>query len=440
MKKIFLALALAASVFTVSAEAQVKSVAAAKAAVEKAEKPTTNPKKNVKPDVWIKYGKALLDANGAPAGNLWVGMSRQEVQLVGFRAAPLSESQIEVNGETLVKVVYDELNLYFNAAGQLQVIEVTKPVVENAIDLAYDAYAKAAELDTDSKKVKDITEGLRQVNAKYTDEAYNAYSLGDANAASVYFEKAAKAAATAPLSQLDSNSVYNAAFTAWGADNLDRAKKLFIEGIEAGYAGVDGESYAKLADIATRQSNPTEAKNFLEDGFKAFPNSQSILVGLINYYISSNEDPERLFVLLDEAKKNEPNNVSLYYVEGNINKQLGKGDAAVAAYRKCAEINPEYEFGYIGEGIYWYDLAVELQTKASEEMDDAKYMALLGEFEAALKNCIAPFESAFEVTKDNEIKVSVAEYLKNAAFRFREDADYQAKYDKYDKYIIENAQ
>ena len=65
-------------------------------------------------------------------------------------------------------------------------------------------------------------------------------------------------------------------------------------------------------------------------------------------------------------------------------------------------------------------------------MDNDKYMALMGEFEKALKGCIEPFEKAFEMVKDDEIKANLAEYLKNACFRFRnESAEFQAKYDKY---------
>ena len=95
-------------------------------------------------------------------------------------------------------------------------------------------------------------------------------------------------------------------------------------------------------------------------------------------------------------------------------------------------MNPEYEWGYIGEGIHFYNLAVSLQEKASNELDDAKYMALMGEFENSLKACIPAFEKAFELTKDEEIKVNVAEYLKNACYRFISEGDeYKAKYDKY---------
>ena len=80
----------------------------------------------------------------------------------------------------------------------------------------------------------------------------------------------------------------------------------------------------------------------------------------------------------------------------------------------------------------FYNKAVELQDAASNEFDDAKWQVLQAEFEKNLKGCIEPFEKAFEITKDESIKSNVAEYLKNACFRFRtESQDYMTKYEKY---------
>ncbi len=432
MKKIFLVLAIVASMQAFDAQAQVKNPAAAKSAVEKAEAATTNPKQAVKPAVWIKYGHALLDAYNAPAGNVWTGMTRQELQVIGGGEQPQSESAVEVGGRQMTKVAYANKNLYFNENGLLELIEVTRPVVDGALDKALAAFREAAKLDAKNQKKKDLCNSFKDVADKYSNDAYTAYSFGRMDEASSFFEKAADAAASAPLSQVDTNSIYNAGFTAWAAGSNERAKGFFDKCLGIGYAGTDGDAYAKLADICDKLGDKAAAKDYLEQGFKLYPQSQSILVGLINYYISSGEQTDRLFELLDEAKKNEPDNASLYYVEGNINEKLGKGDEAVAAYRKCAEINPKYEYGYIGEGIHFYNLAVDIQEKASLEADDAKYMAMMGEFETALKSCIAPFEKAFELSSDPEVKSSVAEYLKNACFRFRtESPEMQAKYEKY---------
>ena len=431
MKKIFAIIAIAATMFAVNAQAQTKSVAAAKSAVEKALAATENAKQNTKTATWLKYGQTLMDAYNAPAGNAWVGMSAQELQVLSAGERPTSETQVELAGEPMLKQTYANKNLYFNQAGQLALIEVTQPVVEGALDKAVDAFAKAAELDTKGQKTKEISSALEDISSKYTDEAYNAYTMGKFSESSVLFEKAVKAAGTAPLSQIDTNAIYNAGHTAWNALEFDRAKGFFKQCLDLGYLN-KGETYAKLADIADRQGDKAAAKKYLEEGTAKFPESESLLIGLINYYMSSGENTDELFNLFKKAQAAEPNNASLYYVEGNARKQLGQNEEAIAAYDKACQVNPNYEWGFIGKGIALYDMAVDLQDKASQEMNDAKYMALMGEFEKALKGCIEPFEKGFELTKDPEIKRSIAEYLKNACFRFRsEGEEFQAKYDKY---------
>ena len=84
----------------------------------------------------------------------------------------------------------------------------------------------------------------------------------------------------------------------------------------------------------------------------------------------------------------------------------------------------------------YYNLAIELQDKAANEFDDAKYQAILVEFEQALMNALEPFEKAYAVSKDESLKVNVAEYLKNIYYRFiSKGAEYEAGYNKYDEVV-----
>ena len=428
MKKILLALAVLASMQV--ANAQVKSAADAKKAVEAAEAAASNEKKAVKTATWLKLGQEYVKAYDAPTGNIIPGSSKTELALMMGSEKPVSTEAVEIQGTPYTKEVYADKNLYFNANGQLAVIEVTKPVYADALEKAIAAYQKAYDLDASHAKSKDIAAAFDLIGQKYNTEAYNKYTLGDLASASKYFEKAAEVEALAPLSKIDTTSIYNAGFTAWATKDMSKAKELFEKCYNLGYYYEGGEVFAKLADVDTLNT-----KKYLEEGFEKFPQSQSILIGLINYYLKSNESTDRLFELLDKAKANEPNNASLYYVEGNIRSQLGDTENAVKAYRKCAEINPEYEYGFIGEGTMYYNKAIEVQTKAQDELDDTKYMALVKEFEEDLKACIPAFEKAFEVTKSEQVKAGVAEYLKNAYYRFRDEgADYMAGYEKYSTY------
>ncbi|MGM9749161.1 MAG: tetratricopeptide repeat protein [Candidatus Cryptobacteroides sp.] len=433
MKKIFIALALLLS--TQMIDAQVKSAADARKAVEAAEAAAANPKKATKVATWLKVASTYVDAYSSPAGNGWVGAGQQELQLLMNGAKPVAVETVVLNGEPYTKEVYATSNYYYNRAGVLSIIEVTSPVYEDALAKALAAYSEAYKVDEKGSKKKDIVLGLQNVAQKYLDEGMTNYMLGDLKKASVCFENAAAAAATEPCSSVDSTAIYNAGFTAWMTGENERAKGFFEKCLDVKYYE-DGEVYAKLADVYTKLGNKEAAKNTLESGFTAFPQSQSILIGLINYYIESNENTDRLFELLDEAKKNEPTNASLYYVEGNIHKQLKNYDAAVASYYKASEINPEYEFGYIGAGILYYEQAVEIQEKAQTEFDDAKYMKLVEEFENALINAIDPFEKAYAVSKDQSIKVNIAEYLKNIYYRFRDkDQKYADGYAKYEQVV-----
>ena len=83
-------------------------------------------------------------------------------------------------------------------------------------------------------------------------------------------------------------------------------------------------------------------------------------------------------------------------------------------------------------------MALDIQEKASSEPDDNKYMELAAQLNDCLKKAIEPFERAFSITDDVEIKRGCAEYLKNIFFRFRDEKpEYQANYDKYRKFAEE---
>ena len=434
MKRILIALAVLLSVQV--ADAQTKTPAAAKKALDSAVEASKDAKKATKVATWTKLATSYMDAYNAPAGNAWLGATKQELQLLMGGQQPTSVENVLVGGEQLVKEVYADKEFYFNGGGQLVIIKVTAPVVEDALGGAVEAYKKAYEVDVKKSKAKDISTGLSDIARKYLDEGMNAYSFGDLAKASELFEKAALTSAVEPLAVVDTTALYNAGYTAWAAGNYERAKGFFEKCLDAKYYYEGGEVYAKLGDVYAKLGDAKKGAEVLEQGFVMFPQSQSILIGLINYYITSGEDTDRLFVLIDEAKKNEPDNASLYYVEGNIYKELKNVEKAVESYYKCAEINPDYEFGYIGAGILYYEQAVELQEKASNELDDAKYNELLKQMEQSLFNALEPFEKAYAVSKDNQLKVSIAEYLKNIYYRFSSNGpEYEAGYKKYDEVV-----
>ena len=439
MKRIFIALAVLLAVQV--ADAQVKSYDAAKKAVEAAEEAAQNPKKNTKVATWLKLATTYMDAYEAPAGNVLVNSPRVQLQMMMGNEKPQSAENVVIEGMNFKKEVYANKNLYFDEGDVLRIIEVTNPVFEDPLAKALEAYVKAYEVDAKKSKEKDIKEGIQSIAQRYFNDGMNQYSLGEYKKAGELLGKAALASETAPNSVVDTTSLYNAGYIFWASKDYETAKAYFEKCLANNYYYENGEVYAKLGDVYFNLGDKAKGVETLETGFVKFPQSQSILIGLINYYLESGENTDRLFELIAEAKKNEPENVSLYYVEGNIYKQLGNFEKAVEAYKQCAVVNPNYDFGYHGLGALYYDRAVELSEKASQELDDAKYAALVKEYEQVLLNAIEPFEKAFEVTSNADVKINCAEYLKNIYYRFSSVEDkYMQGYRKYDTYVKENAQ
>ena len=454
MKKIIFALVVLLSVQF--ANAQVKPAATAKKAVESAQAASQDAKKATKVATWLKLAKSYMDAYNSPKGNamnmLGMGVGQQEVALQLAGEKPTATENVVLGGEACIKEVYATRDYVYNSKGQFVTIIVTKPVVEDALAGALEAYKKAYEVDAKQSKIKDITEGIAAVSNSYLDDGMTAYMLGDNATASKYFGLAAEASLVEPYNKLNTEALYNAGYTALASGNVEQAKNYYEKCLEHNYYYENGEVFAKLGEIYTNLEQPAKACEILEQGFMKYPQSQSILIGLINYYLQSKKDTGRLFELIAAAKANEPSNASLYYVEGNIYNELRQAvkadeegaeakkqeyfDAAIKAYEECVKVNPEFEFGYIGKGIQYYNYAVELQDKASNEFNQAKYEALLAEMEKALENALEPFEQAYNVSKDNALRVNVAEYLKNINYRFySRGAEYEAAYNKYNEIV-----
>lgn len=436
MKKLLLALALACTMQVAFAQ---KSDADMQKAVDKAVAASLDAKKAEKAATWVNLGKAYLTAYVNPTASVTPGVDRATWDLMSTKEKPMAEEAVTINGASYNKLVYSHMDVYFNAAGQLEFAVVTKPSVEgDLLGEAAKAYVKAFELGA---KEKDVNDRLTEIVNHYNNAAYNAYTLGDMEKACKNFQGAANVAYMAPCTAPGDDSAFNAALTAASIQDYDTALKYYQICLDHNY-GDNGDVHARIADVYGALNLPAKQKEILEEGFAKYPENQAIIIGLINYAESNNEDPNYVLSLLDKAKENDPNNASIYGVEGNILSEMKRYDEAEKAFRTATEKDPSYHYALYAWGKMWYERAVEFQVAADElplTAPQREYDAIIKNRDEAVAKCIEPLEKCFNESSEIDYKVACAEYLRRAYYQLSGSTnDYKAKSDFYKEFAESN--
>lgn len=431
MKKLVLAIALVCSLQLAYAQ---KPDADMQKAVDKALAATQDAKKAVKPATWTKLGEAYMKAYQNPTSNITMGIDKQTFQMMSSEK-PRSVSAVEIEGTPLEKWSLSHVDVFFNQSGMLVMVMVTRPSVPgDLLGEAAKAYSKAFEL---GGKEKDIAPKLGEIEEGYINDALNAYRMKDMAKASDLFLGANAVSLLPPSAGENFEAAYNAAFTAMSVKNYERAESLLNRCLEGGYHS-DGNVYANLADCALAKADTTAAKSMLATGLTAYPNNAVILTNLINLYLSTNEDPEKIVELLDEAKKMLPDNASLYFVEGNIYIKTKSYEKAVNAYQKGLEVDPNYDMCYYGIANVSVEKAKDLEAEreALDLRNYKKYDELTDKLNEVYAEAIPSFEKCYDASKDAQVKSVAATYLKQLTFLLRnKDPKYKEAYEKWDAIV-----
>ena len=342
MKQILLTVAMLAVAVVAGAQNKNQLLSS----IEKAEAATQNEKKASNPNTWIKYGDALYKAYEAMVSpDYRVGWSATEVAMFNTQQ-PLSNEQKEINGVQYYIEHYAVRDLYYNLNTQaLDAIIITQPISDdNLLAEARDAYLKAAELDAKGSKTKVLTEKLMNVQGRFVEYASGNYALGNYEVAAENFENSLSCVDNPVINKVDTMMVYNTGLMYNAIGDNDKAKEYYTQCIDLGY-DANGEISSSLAAILMAEGDTEGAKACLNAAFQKYPASQSVLVALINLYIESNDDPQKILDLIHAAQANEPTNPTLVYAEGNVYFNTGDFEKAIEYYNRSYEMDSTYVYG-----------------------------------------------------------------------------------------------
>ena len=265
----------------------------------------------------------------------------------------------------------------------------------NALEDAKAAYLKAYNLEINPKKKGAVAPNLEVLQGYFFNEGLSRFQNEKWAEAYVKFNEAVNIneflLANNLTKTIDSGAYFATAVAANNAGLLDKAKPLLEKLIALKYN--NKAVYESLADIYNKENNP-DFITIVNEGLKLFPDSKSLQVSKLNYYIEKGKTNEAI-AEIQTALDAEPDNYLLLFNMAVLQEQLKNYDDAIAYYEKTITAKPDFMDAYFNAGAMFYNKAIEINK------------VIIADEPASIDSTIAEF-----VTKDVVSLDEIREALK----------------------------
>ena len=432
MKRIITLVAALAIISAPAATAQKISSDAHKAKLEKSNADIANPKKAAKSATWYNRGKICVDAIVAPTKDIFSGLDANMLQ-ISLGTAPI---EVKDNIHSFEWVDVHTKN------GKVVAWAVKKQVLDNAYEIAKEAFLKAYELDPASApKIKTALEVL--VN-HYSELGSVSLDITEYKTAIDVYMKAVGLQENPAIGKVDPRYYFFAgqlaAFLgAQDAQYFVDGEKYLNKANELGYSDEQGNLYYFLfhcyyGQRAANKENIVKAKNALLEGIEKYPRNERIMEGLIQLYTSEEGvgDPADLVERIDKMLTEKQDNADLWFARGQVFFKLKNFDECIKSFLKINDLKPnDYDTNFY-IGYFYMAKGDEVNRTFNARLDSInsqeEYQAGLKEVNAAYMKSLPWLEKAMELKPES---VDCAEYLKILCFRLRNEEGVMDKYNKY---------
>lgn len=379
--------------------------------LEKSDEAVTNEKKNATAKFWLQRGDLLLDIWDVHMQYLAVGTSQAQLTLL-FGKAPSIET-VQKDGQVYENHMYERITITYKN-GVVDSWEETNKIHENPLPEAWKAFQKALELDVDHKLDKKISESLLRLKDMLDREAVSNFVKEDFNKSLECFEIILAINATPSFEgTVDTIIYYNAGMAASKADLNEKSIEYYE--LARKYNHPDANLYVFLKNKYIEMGDTATAIERLVEGFNKYPDAQSIIVDLINFYLVRNE-ADKALEYLQIAQKDQPDNISFIFAEGTLWDKSGEFDKAIAAYQRCLDYDDTYFNAYYNMGVVYYNKAAKEYDVCNSILDNKKYDACKIEADKTLQKAVPYMEKAKELQPNDK---SVYETLKTIYYRLQ---------------------
>jgi tetratricopeptide (TPR) repeat protein len=399
--------------------------------VDKSVARTEHEKRGLNYKTWLSHGELMKEVYDAMILSARAGMTVSEFNIIV--GMPNQQNEKEVDGQVITEYVMDRVNFYF-INGMLEYWKFTNNLVEKPLHKAYESFLKAKELDEKGKAEKSLKDNLNQIKYLFIGEGTSYYSQKEYIGSFKCFAKAIEIGENPIVSFVDTIVIYYAGLSAQVGGDFENAVTYYKKALDYNFTS-DGNIYYNIYEALTQMEKQEEAVKYLQDGFLKHPKNQSILYGLINYYISKGDDPKLVLEYIHKAMETDPTEPSLYFAEGTLHDKLENIEEAEKSYKKAIELNPNFFDALYNIGALYFNSGVRLLEEANKipAREIEKYDQVMIRANGEFKKSIPYMEKAYEI---DSMSRPVVETLRNLYFRFRTEGDeMQKKYDRINEHL-----
>ncbi|MGB0979851.1 MAG: tetratricopeptide repeat protein [Croceimicrobium sp.] len=184
--------------------------------------------------------------------------------------------------------------------------------------------------------------------------------------------------------------------------------KTFVEAGKIREAQTSGDVrpnlYTTLIYLTLEEGDTASYKKYLSEGRTKFPNNVDILKAELQLFFD-NKEYDKALANLDQAIAADPKNAVMYYNKGVIlQTEMKRTAAALAAYQKTLEVDPNYTDALYMSSIIYIDSANAIGDQMNELPLNAKtkYKALEEKQKEVFTVSLPYLEQAYNNNKEDE--------------------------------------
>lgn len=313
---------------------------------------------------------------------------------------------------TDAKVWFFRGNIYYD----IQANSMSALLAPDAVSVAYEAYKKALELDTQGEFKADISARIAGIGGEFFNLGLDLFKQANYSSALDYFEKAigiSKANHTVDTMAYYASGLSNKAlYTTEKPEYLAKAVERFQYLVDIKFKMED--LYIDLANIYSMQGEFSKAKNVIALGKQFFPTSAGITIADANIDLQE-KNFSKAIEKLNIAIAADPTNATIYHAIGVSYDQM-KNDAsltndiketyfqeAVKSYDKALEIDPDMFDAAFNAGVLYFNRGGDVVNEANKLPinETAKYDAMLAEGKGYLNKAL-PYLEKCELLNPND--------------------------------------